>query len=125
MTKEIKIITETPLIDVVGLPDTMVYTNEVRPSNYQGWTNYETWRVNLEIFDGVDWAEWYGEDEEAHPFYEFVDSLKEYAEQAVIMDDSVNTLANSYASAFLQEVNYNEIAKHIVEQYPNLGVAND
>jgi hypothetical protein len=20
---------------------------------YNGWTNYETWRVNLEIFDGI------------------------------------------------------------------------
>ena len=23
-------------------------------SKYNGWTNYETWRVNLEIFDGFD-----------------------------------------------------------------------
>jgi hypothetical protein len=21
---------------------------------YNGWTNYATWRVNLEIFDGID-----------------------------------------------------------------------
>jgi len=23
-------------------------------STYNGWTNYVTWRVNLEIFDGMD-----------------------------------------------------------------------
>jgi hypothetical protein len=23
-------------------------------NEYNGWTNYETWRVNLEIFDGFD-----------------------------------------------------------------------
>ena len=23
-------------------------------SDYNGWTNYATWRVNLEIFDGYD-----------------------------------------------------------------------
>lgn len=92
----------------------------VRNPKHQGWTNYETWRVNLEIFDGVDWNEWYGEDEQAHDFSEFVESLKEYAEQAVMIDDSVNTLANDYANAFLQEVNYNEIAESIITNYPKL-----
>ena len=24
---------------------------------YNGWTNYATWRVNLEIIDGHDWYE--------------------------------------------------------------------
>jgi hypothetical protein len=26
-------------------------------SKYNGWTNYATWRVNLEIFDGIDPSE--------------------------------------------------------------------
>ena len=25
-------------------------------SEYNGWTNYATWRVNLEMFDGADHA---------------------------------------------------------------------
>ena len=25
-----------------------------RDQKYNGWTNYETWRVNLEIFDGYE-----------------------------------------------------------------------
>ena len=24
---------------------------------HNGWTNYATWRVNLEIIDGYDWYE--------------------------------------------------------------------
>ena len=23
-------------------------------NSYNGWRNYETWRVNLEVFDGMD-----------------------------------------------------------------------
>ena len=24
---------------------------------YNGWTNYATWKVSLEMFDGVDWED--------------------------------------------------------------------
>ena len=27
---------------------------------YNGWTNYATWRVNLEVFDGGDWKDHFG-----------------------------------------------------------------
>ena len=26
----------------------------MKNDTYNGWTNYATWRVNLEIFDGLD-----------------------------------------------------------------------
>ena len=25
-------------------------------NTYNGWSNYATWRVNLEIFDGGEWS---------------------------------------------------------------------
>ena len=34
-------------------------------SNYNGWTNYETWRIQLEVIDGMTpemWTKIFGED---------------------------------------------------------------
>lgn len=116
----INIITNDKVLDVLGLPDTMTYTVEKRPDNHQGWTNYETWRVNLEIFDGTDWNEYYGEDSDKYAFYDFVEQLKEMADDHVTNFGQQDGLAVDYARSFLQEVNYNEIAESILESYPNL-----
>lgn len=63
---------------------------------YNGWTNYATWRVNLEIFDGIDPTEmgWHKLD-----LYDLADALQEYA------------------IAFMADVNFREIANNIVEGY--------
>lgn len=120
--KEIKIITgdKGELLDVVGLPDTMVYTHELIKSKYQGWTNYATWRINLEIFSGMDFADWYGEEEEAHPFYEFVDGLKDYVNEFIEDECKNNLYVAGYAYAFVEDVNFNEIAESILSDYPEL-----
>lgn len=72
---------------------------------YNGWTNYATWRVNLEMFDGRDTE---GEQVTA-------DDCEEYA-KAVIDDGSSEGFALDYAYAFLDQVNWHEIAKHLNEQ---------
>lgn len=80
----------------------MGYTAE-----YNGWTNYETWRVNLEIFDGMDL-----EDHEVDAgFHDGVaEYLKDTAEELVVGE--ATGLAKSYALAFMANVNWHEIAKH-------------
>jgi len=80
--------------------------------NYQGWTNYATWRVNLEMFDGANWNDYYiGSFPDA---YELGISLKEYTED-VIEQESKEGLARDYALAFLSKVNWREIAEHMIE----------
>ena len=77
--------------------------------SYNGWTNYATWRVNLEFFDGYDlsWLE-PGEKVDA----EFLKSqLMDYIDQGC-----ENSLTRSYASAFVNDVNFYEIAKKINEE---------
>jgi hypothetical protein len=32
-------------------------TIKEHPDSYNGWTNYATWRVNLEILGDMDWYE--------------------------------------------------------------------
>ena len=75
---------------------------------YNGWTNYATWRVNLEIFDGLCSDM---DNEEVTAEY-----CKEYAE-SVIFSEFADTqcLACDYASAFIAEVNWHEIAEALNE----------
>jgi hypothetical protein len=80
-------------------------------STYNGWTNYATWRINLEIFDGLDFTE-----EDGYSIT--ADGLRDLAEE-IVFNGCENTLAESYARAFMSDVNWYEIAEHILEMYPN------
>jgi hypothetical protein len=86
-------------------------------TKYNGWTNYATWRINLEIFDGFDVEEYYSnlDQDDAHGLGQ---SLRDYAEQVIFEcgECNPNTLAGSYAMAFLDDVNWYEIAKHMLEE---------
>jgi hypothetical protein len=77
-------------------------------AKYNGWTNYATWRVNLEIFDGLTLEDL--NTVEVKP-YEVSQVLKDYATELV----SGNDLATDYALAFMSDVNWYEIAKNIIE----------
>jgi hypothetical protein len=75
---------------------------------YNGWTNYATWRVNLEILGDIQWAS----DETIT-----VDYLKEIVENVVFDNCGCNgSLVADYARSFLSDVNYYEIAESIREE---------
>ena len=79
-------------------------------NDYNGWTNYATWRINLEILGDIQWDEY----EEFEMIDE--DTLKEYVENAVFDNYSGNMgLMEDYARAFLANVNYREILDSILE----------
>ena len=71
-------------------------------STYNGWTNYATWRVNLEMFDGSEdvWT---------------ADSAREFVEE-IIESTTPEGIARDYAMAFLSDVNWDEIAEHYQEE---------
>ena len=71
-------------------------------NKYNGWTNYATWRVNLEMFDG---------DYEILEGYN-AETLKSIVEE-MLEHDNDNTITLSYALAFINDVNWYEIAQHI------------
>ena len=66
-----------------------------------GWTNYATWRVNLEILSDMEF------EEKVH----MVD-LKDLVEELVFIDVK-DCLAADYARAFIAQVNFYEIAEAI------------
>ena len=84
---------------------------------YNGWTNYATWRVNLEIFDGFDPSDYYSAFDPSDA-YELGQSLKQYAEEVIFECASIpDGLARDYAQTFLQDVNWMEIAEHMIADY--------
>ena len=76
----------------------------MKTEKYNGWTNYATWRVSLEIFD------------ESSDIWEEItaDDCKDYAVEVV--SDGADGFALDYALAFLQDVNWQEIADYLNER---------
>ena len=86
---------------------------------YNGWTNYATWRVNLEMFDAYDPSDLFENSRAERPAEltrELADCLEEMATCA-IEEGSREGLAQDYAMAFINGVNWDEIAEHLVEDY--------
>ena len=85
---------------------------------YNGWTNYATWRINLEIFDGISLDDFDGIEDKVDPnlvcAYTLGEALKERAEY-YIECSSDKGIARDYALAFLSDVNWHEIAEHMIE----------
>ncbi len=79
-------------------------------NEYNGWTNYATWRVNLELFSDMDYKDYFDQ-------FPDVDNLKDYVENVVFEHHGDMGLMEDYARAFLNNVNYHEILEHIRENY--------
>lgn len=76
--------------------------------SYNGWSNYETWRVNLELIDGLrpgDFTENTGE---------LKDAIKEYCFS--YLEDNASGLALDLAMAFLSNVNWDEIVHNLMAE---------
>jgi hypothetical protein len=70
-------------------------------TRYNGWTNYATWRVNLELFAGLD----IDRDVDAGEL--------EQSAYDTIMDSEGTDLVIGYALAFIANANWDEIADGI------------
>lgn len=85
-------------------------------SKYNGWSNYATWRVNLEICD--DYFASLDEDErivlkqqaEIDGYYSLKETLREVVNDCLDLDGSTG-LTRDYADAFISEVDFYEIAR--------------
>ena len=75
---------------------------------YNGWTNYATWRINLEVIQDTEFKEKVS-----------ADTVKDIIEEAIFVNfDTCDTprLIEDYARAFVSQVNFHEIAKSINEE---------
>lgn len=85
---------------------------KIEPITYNGWTNYATWRVMLEYFDGAtpyDLSAPEGEKISAQDCAEIIDDFIDYECQ------NSNDIVRGWARYFLSDVNWQEIADAINE----------
>ncbi len=75
---------------------------------HNGWTNYATWRINLEIIDGIEFET-----------KMCAATIKEIIDDVVFSQYELGNgshLIEDYARAFVSEVNFYEIAQSINER---------
>lgn len=87
-------------------------------NTYNGWTNYATWRVNLECFDDAFDPLDYWDDLDSIDAHDLAKRLEQNIEDLLFWEQAdgfVNSTKDSYARAFLSDVNYYEIASHMLE----------
>ena len=80
-------------------------------NEYNGWTNYATWRVNLELFSDMDYKDYFDQ-------FPDTEALEDYVEH-VVFENYHGTLGlvEDYARVFLSEVNYHEILEEMKSVY--------
>ena len=91
-------------------------------SGYNGWSNYETWRVNLEMVDGmtledfVEFPESLSLNEDSDQAEYVAELIRDYCEDLVEqqVDGLSRQLGVEIAMAFLEMVNWREIADHLI-----------
>lgn len=77
---------------------------------YNGWTNYETWRIALEWFDGNNPFNYKTDADQ------LANDLREYVEESLeAMVNDKRNLALDYALVFISEVNWLEIAENLIQ----------
>ena len=82
-------------------------------TKYNGWTNYATWRINLEIFDV--WDSNHLDSLTMGDNYNLANQLKEYVKDRIYeAGGGDGNIAVDYALAFLSDVNWYEIAEHML-----------
>lgn len=84
-------------------------------SRYNGWTNYATWRVNLEILGDLDLVDFFDDKPE-------LSTATEWCEEFVqnLLENEGSGITLDYAMAFISDVNWREIATHLLNDatYP-------
>jgi hypothetical protein len=92
----------------------------IENNGYNGWPNYATWRVNLEMFDGASAGDIMGIDPDGvdrdDDAYKLQAALKEHAEY-LLCEMAPEGLARDYALAFLSDVDWHVIAYHMVDAW--------
>jgi hypothetical protein len=85
-------------------------------TRYNGWTNYATWRVNLEIWADKPW-------DEDETTYASTSALADYLREdtdLLLSDEFGENLRMDYARSFVSNVNWHELAEHYAEDFPGL-----
>jgi hypothetical protein len=92
---------------------TSTTTQTETKQTYNGWSNYATWRIALEWFDN------FNVDEHEMDAYELSLQLREYVESTLEDTTVQSQIVLDYALAFTSDVNWYEIAEHLINDQNN------
>ena len=81
---------------------------------YNGWTNYATWLINLEL-DLTDCPEDKYTLEKGMSSYILGKQIKAYVEDEALNVDSLSSVVNSIVLGFLSDVDWMQIAEHVID----------
>jgi hypothetical protein len=86
-------------------------------TKYNGWTNYATWRVGLEIVDihYDHYHEMMMNSDHKMDTYQLSKLIEDDVYQLLTSEVDDQSLVFSYANAFISDVNWYELAEHIME----------
>jgi len=94
----------------------------MKNQTHNGWTNYPTWKVNLEMIDDLDTDHWtdFIEDNRGSDMltYNLGQLIREYVEEKLYAECVTDSdLVYNFALSFIADVNWREIAEHVLETY--------
>lgn len=89
-------------------------TTQQERKTYNGWTNYATWRISLEWF-----SDGFNPDENETDIYDLSKTLEAYVTETLEEMTVQSTLVLDYALAFTSDVNWYEIAEHLINDQNN------
>ena len=84
---------------------------------YNGWTNYETWRINLEVLDGMTVEDFgfdlhYVDTDDVADVESLAGTLEMYT--CELIEGQASGFALDLAHTFLARVDWVEIAEHLI-----------
>jgi hypothetical protein len=96
------------------------YTNgaSMTKESYNGWTNYETWRIQLEVIDGLT-LEDFGFDlhnvdtDDVANVESLAEDVESYVEE-IVTNGVPEGLARNLAMSFINRVDWFELAEHLI-----------
>jgi hypothetical protein len=86
-------------------------------SNYNGWSNWETWKTNLEILDGMTAEDLCIEHFEVSEAYEAGQMIADYVGEVIEAEYTHHGFIGGIVNDFLNSVNWTELAQGILEQW--------
>ena len=92
-------------------------------TQYNGWTNYATWRASLELFEVLDplpergTARWSSAQDLAVQLEEFAINFVNELYDDADANPAGRAIVAGWARAFLADVNWQEIAGHMIDAH--------
>lgn len=86
-------------------------------TKYNGWTNWETWKVNLELLDGLDASDLNIEHYTQDDYYEAGQVIADYVGELITVEYQYDGFVGGIIHDFLNSVDWTDIARHLIDQW--------